>query len=139
MRKVTNLRLVSILALAVAGGAALQAGCMDTAPDADESVAQGSTVATEEGSPGESKVLEDVHDNGEAAASDSPNVLAVSCITHVGHTAGWAECIGSGTVRIRLDCNAQSDFVGQWTAFNGSVTLRGECRFRCDGVTYEVR
>jgi hypothetical protein len=64
-----------------------------------------------------------------------------SCTPHKGKTAGWADCVGSGTVRLVIDCKAPqiSDYVGPWTTFSGSVTLSGRCTFGINSVFVQIQ
>ena len=82
-------------------------------------------------------------------ASDDPGVGAPvqtssftgSCTPHQGKTAGWADCVGSGTIRLVIDCKAPqiSDYVGPWTTFSGSITLSGQCTFGINRVFVQIQ
>ncbi len=79
---------------------------------------------------------------GTLFAASPAFAAGVTCSTHKARTAGWIDCKGSGTVRIRIDCAfpQAGDYVGPYTILRGgAVTLRGECRNGINKVTYQVK
>ena len=108
-------------------------GCV-TPPAADD------TAATDQASTAEDSAPE----ADQPAADETPSVVTpqlVTCTTHKGHTAGWIDCTGSGTVRLVIDCTAPqiSDYVGPYTTYSGSITLSGQCTFGINSVTYQAK
>jgi len=72
----------------------------------------------------------------------TPALAAVTCTTHHKNgTAGWINCQGKGTVKLIIDCRKPQigDYKSDWTTFNGSTTIRGECRHGINSVQYLVR
>lgn len=118
----------------------LGTGCVDAGleaePESETAVAQGLNDVPDAGS--ETAVAGD--EQG-AKSSPSPDSFVGACITHQGHTAGWMDCTGSGTVRLIIDCKAPqiSDFTSTWTTFNGSITISGSCVFGINLVKFESR
>jgi hypothetical protein len=64
----------------------------------------------------------------------------LNCSTKVYNTAATATCTGSGTWRLRIDCQAQPDYVGGWNYQTGGTLKKGgECRFKARGATVESK
>lgn len=65
----------------------------------------------------------------------------VFCTSHKGHTAGWAECTGAGTVQLVIDCKAPqiTDYKSSWVTFSGSIQLSGECAYGINRVFCNIK
>lgn len=144
----TEGRLVFIGRTAIALGIYLGSGCIspgNTSESEQDSTIEPGAISQESRTPSE---LRDVLAEADAIATSDditegaePRAFAGVCNTGKGNTAGWADCTGTGTVRLVIDCTFPQipDFVGSWVTFTGSVTLRGECAFGINRVFVQVQ
>jgi hypothetical protein len=116
------------------------AGCLSTDDRHDASESEEESAAAPGAVTQESDSSSDPR-NVDAEAQVVATSFTGTCDPHKGNTAGWANCTGSGTVRLVIDCTAPqiSDFVGSWVTFSGSVTLSGECVFGINRVFVQIQ
>ena len=65
--------------------------------------------------------------------STQASAADLSCKKSVGRTAGWAECKGSGTFRVKSLCQYEADKHTSWV----KVT-KGSVRINAKGCTYKI-
>ena len=118
----------------------LGTGCVDAGleaePESETATAQGLSDIPDAGS--ETAVTGDEQGPN---SSPSPDSFVGACVTHQGHTVGWMDCTGGGTVRLTVDCKAPqiNDFVSNWVTFSGSITISGECVFGINLVKFDSK
>jgi hypothetical protein len=124
--KIESHSLVVLLSLGLSGVALAQAS-ESSADEIIETIAQSVDASVEPDREGQDEPSMDLRSN-------------LNCTTKVYNTAATATCTGSGTWRLRIDCQAQPDYVGGWNYQSGGTLKKGgECRFKARGASVESK